>query len=99
MSDTSARPVEGRPTQPVDCPLVGEDGNAFFIMGRLDKALRVAGASPEYRKAVQSDMTSGDYDHLLGVALREIDGEIAADLGDEAEGEEADFGFIMGLRG
>jgi len=76
MTDFSARPTEGAPTKPVDCPLLGEDGNAFFIMGRLDKALQRAGASPEYRKAVQADMTSGDYDHLVGVAIREIDGKV-----------------------
>lgn len=100
MTDFSARPTEGAPTKTVDCPLIGEDGNAFFIMGRLDRALRVAGASPEYRKAVQDDMTSGDYDHLLQVAMREIDGDIARNperTGDEDE--EADFDFIMGLRG
>ena len=73
MTDFSARPTEGAPTKKVDCPLIGEDGNAFFIMGRLDKALQRAGASPEYRKAVQDDMTSGDYDHLLAVAIRETE--------------------------
>lgn len=100
MTDFSARPTEGRPTKEVDCPLIGEDGNAFFIIGRLDGALRRAGASPEYRKAVQADMTSGDYDHLLSVAMSEIDDVIATDREDEGEdGEEADFDFIMGLRG
>ena len=71
MADTSERPTEGAPTKEVICPLVGQDGNGFFIMGRLDRALREAGASVEYRKAVSIDMTAWDYDSLIQVALRE----------------------------
>jgi hypothetical protein len=65
---------QGAPTKPVDCPLAGEDGNAFAIMARLDRALARAGASPEYRTAVITEMTASDYDHLLAVAFREAGG-------------------------
>lgn len=107
MTDFSARPTEGAPTDVVDCPLIGEDGNGFFIVGRLRQALRKAGASKEYVEAVSADMMSGDYDHLLQVALREINGNIgteedgAVDIvspGVDKDDEEADFDFIMGLR-
>jgi len=51
------------------CQLVGLDGNAFAIMGRVDHALKRAGYSKEARQQYQDDSTSGDYNHLLGVAM------------------------------
>ena len=48
--------------------LVGEDGNAFFILARVTKALRCAGygdVCEQYRK----EATSGDYDNLLRVTM------------------------------
>jgi len=53
--------------------LAGEDGNAFAIMGRVTKALKRAGASPDYVKRYQDEATSGDYDHLLQVTLQFIE--------------------------
>ena len=50
--------------------LVGVDGNAYAIMAVVDRGLREDGAPKEYRDAVQTDMMSGDYDHLLQVAVR-----------------------------
>lgn len=47
--------------------LVGEDGNAFFIMGRWGGAARKAGIPQEVRDAVMKDAQSGDYSHLLCV--------------------------------
>jgi hypothetical protein len=49
--------------------LVGEDGNAFSIMGRVKKALRRAGADKEYIDKYLNEATSGDYDHLLVVSI------------------------------
>jgi len=49
--------------------LVGEDGNAFSIMGRVKKALMRAGADQEYIDRYFSEATSGDYDHLLVVSM------------------------------
>lgn len=48
--------------------LVGEDGNAFAIMGRVSAALRDAGISKEERDAYFAESTAGDYDHLLRTA-------------------------------
>jgi len=48
--------------------LVGEDGNAFSILGRVYSALRRAG----YRESAQKyidDAKSGDYDNLLRVTM------------------------------
>lgn len=49
--------------------LVGEDGNAFAIMGRVQKALQRAGNSKEVVDSYISQAQSGDYDHLLAVTL------------------------------
>ena len=54
--------------------LVGEDGNAFSIMGRVRKALIRAGMHDE-AEAFMAEATSGDYDHLLGVVQRYVDVE------------------------
>jgi hypothetical protein len=55
--------------------LVGEDGNAFNILGRCLKAARRAGWSPEQVRALQQDMTAGNYDHLLQVAAANFEVE------------------------
>ena len=55
-----------------DCTvqLSGEDGNAFFIIGRTTKALRRAGAPKEDIDAYIAEATSGDYDHVLQTTMR-----------------------------
>lgn len=49
--------------------LVGEDGNAFFIMGRWSAAARKAGLSRTEIDAVMADAESGDYNNLLRVFI------------------------------
>lgn len=61
------------PTAPVHLELVGEDGNAFFIISRLRVALKKAGADAVYIEDVTKDMISGDYSHVLQVAMAESD--------------------------
>ena len=65
--------------EPVTKPtvkLVGKDGNAFSIMGRVKKALRQAGADQEYIDRYLGEATSGDYDHLLVVSMEYVDVEL-----------------------
>ena len=45
--------------------LVGEDGNAFFVLGKVTKALRKAGVSEAERDEFITEATAGDYNHLL----------------------------------
>ena len=45
--------------------LIGQDGNAFAVMGSIKQALKSAGADKEYIDKYISEATSGDYDHLL----------------------------------
>lgn len=53
----------------VEVKLIGEDGNAFSIIGRCAKAMRRAGVSSETISAFQAEATSGDYDHVLQTAF------------------------------
>ena len=55
--------------------LIGEDGNAFAIMGRVKKALMLAGADQEYIDKYLKEATSGDYDHLLAVSMEYVNVE------------------------
>ena len=55
--------------------LIGQDGNAFAIMGLVKKALRRVGADKEYIDKYLSEATSGDYDHLLVVSMKYVDVE------------------------
>ena len=57
----------------VQVRLVGEDGNAFAIIGRVQGALRKAGYSAGQRSAFVADAMTGDYDHLLAVVARWVD--------------------------
>ena len=47
--------------------LVGNDGNAFAILGCAHKAAKKAGWSSEQWTAFQTIAMSGDYDDLLGI--------------------------------
>ncbi len=53
--------------------LVGEDGNAFAIMGRFKRAARDAGWSAEDISAVLEEAMAGDYDHLLVVMMEHVE--------------------------
>lgn len=53
----------------IEVELLGEDGNAFAILGTVRRALRRAGVSEEERAAFMAEATSGDYDHLLQTVM------------------------------
>ncbi len=48
--------------------LVGTDGNAFAIMGKVSSALKKAGHG-DLASAYCKEAISGDYDHLLSVSM------------------------------
>lgn len=60
--------VELPKTKP-NLSLVGQDGNAFAIMGRAQGAARKAGWSKEQIEFVMTKARSGDYDNLLRVMM------------------------------
>jgi hypothetical protein len=53
--------------------LVGEDGNAFAIIGACRRAAKKAKWSPERIQEVVKEMTSGDYNKLLATAMTHFD--------------------------
>lgn len=53
--------------------LVGEDGNAFSVLGRAAKAMKRAGWKKEDIDAFYNEATSGDYNHLLATVMRYCD--------------------------
>lgn len=53
----------------VEVQLVGEDGNAFAILGRISYALREAEVLDKEIKEFRAEAMSGDYDNLLKVCM------------------------------
>lgn len=53
-----------------DFRLEGEDGNAFFIIGRFRMAAKRAGWTKEEIEEVTDEATKGDYHHLIQTFLR-----------------------------
>lgn len=60
--------------------LVGVDGNAFAVMGYVQRAMRQAGKTQEEIRAYLDEAQSSDYDHLLAVSS-----EMVEKLNDEDE--------------
>lgn len=52
--------------------LIGQDGNAFFILAATEKAMRKAGVDEKAIDDYTKDATSGDYDHLLQVTMQTV---------------------------
>mgnify|MGYP001214909909 CR=1 FL=1 len=58
--------------QKLTVKLIGKDGNAFFILGTVRKALLRAGRKEEADEFMRK-ATSGDYDNLLRVVMEYVD--------------------------
>jgi hypothetical protein len=55
--------------------LTGRDGNAFFIIGAVRRALGRHGVSKDEIDQYVEESMSGDYDHVLTTAMRWVDVE------------------------
>ena len=53
--------------------LVGEDGNAFAILGRFRKEARRQGMDSAEIDRIIKDAMSSDYNHLLTVIMRHVE--------------------------
>lgn len=53
----------------VEVDLTTIDGNAFAIMGAVQRKLKQAGASKEELDQYLAESMSGDYDHLIRTAM------------------------------
>ncbi|MGE3624718.1 MAG: hypothetical protein AB7H77_12720 [Bdellovibrionales bacterium] len=49
--------------------LLGQDGNAFMVLGLCQRAATKAGLSKEEINAFMTEARSGDYDHLLQTCM------------------------------
>lgn len=49
--------------------LVGTNGNAFALMGKVVRGIRKAGGTKEDEEAFVKEATSSDYDHLLATCM------------------------------
>ena len=61
-----------KPKYDITVKLVGHDGNAFFILGKVQRALRDAKVNAEEIKAIMSEAMSGDYDDLLATCMKYV---------------------------
>lgn len=57
----------------IQIELVGQDGNAFFILGKCLQAMRCAGLSQQERDAFKAEAIDGNYDHLLQTCIKWFD--------------------------
>ena len=66
--------MKGPLTKPT-VKLIGHNGNAFSIMGRVKKALMQAGADNEYIDKYLKEATVADYSYLLTVSMEYVNVE------------------------
>lgn len=57
----------------IEVELIGQDGNAFLILGKVQKALREGGVSDEEVKQYYEEATAGDYNHLLRTTMEWVE--------------------------
>jgi hypothetical protein len=55
--------------------LVGRNGNAFLILGRVKAALKAGGVPAAEVTRFFEEATAGDYDHLLATCMNWVDVE------------------------
>jgi hypothetical protein len=53
--------------------LIGQNGNAFNLLGIMSKAMRKNGVPKEEIDKFTKEATAGDYDHLLGTCMKWVD--------------------------
>ena len=55
--------------------LIGEDGNAFAVIGKTKKALRKAGASKDVIDCYTTEAMGGDYANVLVTTMKYVNVE------------------------
>ena len=59
----------------VNIELIGQDGNAMSIIGRVLKALRKGGATDDEQKEYLDEAMSGDYNNVIQTTMRWVNVE------------------------
>jgi hypothetical protein len=54
----------------IEVQLTGKDGNAFFIIGTVRRALRQAGLPEDEVTSFSHEVTRADYDNVLQTCMR-----------------------------
>ena len=57
------------------CKLIGEDGNIFFILGRVGRVLKDNGMAAQAKECSDRVMASGSYEEALGIVMEYVDVE------------------------
>lgn len=60
------------PKTNIKVKLIGTDGNAFAILGKVSKALKQNGHG-DLVKEYQAEATKGDYNNLLAVTMEYVE--------------------------
>ena len=53
--------------------LIGEDGNAFYILGKVKSTLKQAGADKKYIDKYLEEAKAGDYNNLLITTMKYVE--------------------------
>ena len=61
------------PKHNITVSLIGKDGNAFGILGNVQKALKNNGVEKVEIDAYLKEAMSGDYDHLLRTTMEWVE--------------------------
>lgn len=83
--------IEEQPAQEQkkpDCPLVGEDGNIFNLMGIASKTLKRNGMAEQAKEMCDRIMSSGDYRKALSIFGEYVNVTSVYDEPEESEDEE-----------
>ena len=77
-------------TRKPDCPLIGQDGNIFNLMGIAAQTLRRAGLDDQAKEMLDRVRESGSYYQALGVIGEYVNITSADDMGED-ESEEMEM--------
>ena len=75
------------------CPLIGQDGNVFNLIGIASKTLKRNGMYDEAKEMCSRITSSGSYDEALGIIDEYV--EITSVDEEECEEETEDLGMEM----
>ena len=76
-----------------DCPLIGEDGNIFNLMGIASRTLRQNGLADQAKEMCARIRESGDYYEALGIIGEYVNITSVDDVPDEDEDYEEGMGM------
>ena len=78
-------------TQKPDCPLIGEDGNIFNLMGIASRTLRGHGMGEQAKEMTSRIRASGSYDEALNIIGEYVNITSAEENDMDIDGADFDF--------